>query len=264
MRTITFAVTGASIPTVMVTAGLLFTAGSSAYPLTTAAAVSCKGVPATIVGTDGRDDITGTPGRDVIATGEGPDDIHARGGRDLVCAGPGIDYLWGGPGNDRLYGQQDGVVAGEDQYGDTLIGGSGNDRLDGGPGLRPGDRGQDVLAYPKAQKRLRLDLAEHTAVVGSRRDRVFSFEYVRGTPQADVLRGDRYFQFLSGFGGNDVLNGRGGPDFLFSDNGNDLVRGGSGDDILDGGAGTDEAYGGPNGNDGDSCRYFETEHGCED
>lgn len=251
---------------IAMTASVLLTAAGAAYPLSSAGAgaIGCRGVAATIVGTDESDDITGTPGRDVISARKGWDHVAGRGGNDLICGGRGADHLQGGPGADRLYGEADGLLFGEDQYGDDLVGGPGNDRLDGGRGLYGSDRGLDVLRYPNAVKRLRIDLGDHTARVGEQRDRVFSIEDVRGTRFPDVMRGDKYFQFFNGYGGDDRLYGRGGPDFLFGYSGDDVARGGDGDDILDGGSGTDEAFGGPHGRDGDSCRYFETEHGCED
>lgn len=253
-----------SAPTSII-AGVLLAAASATLPLTAAGAggATCRGVAATIVGTDQRDDISGTAGRDVIAARKGWDHVDGRGGNDLICGGRGADDLQGGPGSDQLYGQADGLLYGEDQYGDDLVGGPGNDRLDGGPGLSGSDRGLDVLRYPNAVKRLRIDLAHHTARVGEQRDTVYSVEDVRGTKFDDVVRGDRHFQFLSGFGGDDQLYGRGGPDFLYGDDGDDLVRGGDGDDILNGGPGTDVAYGGPNRRDGDYCSLFEERHGCE-
>ncbi len=248
-----------------VSAGLFVTAAGAATPVALAGAggVECRAVPATVAGTDHRDAIIGTPGRDVIAAGKGRDHVDGRGGNDVICGGRGADHLRGGPGNDRIYGGADGLLFDEDQYGDDLVGGPGNDVLDGGPGLYGNDRGLDVLSYPAAIKRLRIDLAKRSARVGAQRDTVYSIEDVRGTPFDDVMRGDRHFQFLSGFDGDDRLFGRDGTDFLFGDNGDDVVHGGAGNDILDGGADSDVAYGGPNGRDGDQCTYFEERHGCE-
>ncbi len=242
---------------------VLLTATGATYSAQSVAAgggETCRGVTATIVGTDQRDVITGTPGRDVVAARKGFDRIDGRGGNDLICGGRGADHLLGGPGRDRLYGEADGLLFGEDQYGDTLVGGPGRDLLDGGTGLGRSDRGLDVLSYPNARSGLRIDLGANTARLGEQHDTVYSIEDVRGTRFADIMRGDRHFQFLSGGDGADRLYGRGGPDFLFGDDGDDLVRGGVGNDILDGGAGTDVAFGGPN---NDRCQTFEEKHGCE-
>jgi Ca2+-binding RTX toxin-like protein len=89
------------------------------------AAHACKGIPATIVGTDGSDVRTGTPRRDVIAGLGGNDKLFGAGGNDLICGGKGNDKLRGQKGNDRLYG---------DAGRDTLEGGPGTDILRGGAG----------------------------------------------------------------------------------------------------------------------------------
>ena len=62
----------------------------------------CLGRKATIVGTQGRDELTGTPRRDVIAALGGKDKVRALGGADLICGGKGRDTLFGGPGRDQV------------------------------------------------------------------------------------------------------------------------------------------------------------------
>lgn len=79
-------------------------------------AVTCRGQPAIIVGTEGDDIITGT---------QGPDVIHGLGGKDVIRGLAGNDVICGGPGNDRLFGQ-----AGRDK----LFGDAGRDVCNGGPG----------------------------------------------------------------------------------------------------------------------------------
>jgi len=83
---------------------------------TTNGGVTCEGETATIVGTNGNNDITGTSGRDVIAALGGNDRIRALGGDDIVCGGAGNDDMDGGEGRDELVGNQ------------------GNDRANGGAG----------------------------------------------------------------------------------------------------------------------------------
>ena len=92
---------------------------------------TCKGLAATIVGTEGPDDLKGTPGRDVIV-GLGGNDINIKGlgGNDVICGGKGWDFLWGSWGKDTLLGQ-----AGSD----AIDGGDGNDRCEGGKGKDSGD-----------------------------------------------------------------------------------------------------------------------------
>jgi hypothetical protein len=86
---------------------------------------TCRGIVATIVGTEGNDVRRGTPGRDVFAGMAGDDRLSGLAGNDLICGGDGNDTLKGGDGKDTLYGE-----AGRD----TLKGGPGNDKLRGGPG----------------------------------------------------------------------------------------------------------------------------------
>ena len=92
---------------------------------TAAAAPPCGGKAATIIGTNGNDNLTGTARADVIAGLGGNDVIKGLAGNDTLCGGPGKDKLLGGRGNDKMLGQ-----AGKD----TLKGGPGKDKLKGGPG----------------------------------------------------------------------------------------------------------------------------------
>jgi uncharacterized delta-60 repeat protein len=62
----------------------------------------CLGHRATIVGTQGKDELTGTPHRDVIAALGGADKVRGLGGPDLICGGKGRDALLGGPGRDTV------------------------------------------------------------------------------------------------------------------------------------------------------------------
>lgn len=83
----------------------------------------CRGLPATIVGTQGRDIIMGTAGPDVIHGLGGNDVIRGNGGNDIICGGSGNDRLFGGLGRDRLFGGP-----GKD----LLNAGRGRDRCNGG------------------------------------------------------------------------------------------------------------------------------------
>jgi hypothetical protein len=84
-----------------------------------APAATCKGKPATIVGTPGNDGLKGTSGKDVIAGLGGNDKLSGLAGNDLICGGAGKDTLKGGGGKDTLLGQK-----GKD----VLKGGPGKDR----------------------------------------------------------------------------------------------------------------------------------------
>lgn len=67
-------------------------------------APTCRGVPATISGTAGDDELIGTPGPDVIVAFSGNDRIVSEAGRDLVCAGSGRDYVGAGTAADKVFG----------------------------------------------------------------------------------------------------------------------------------------------------------------
>ena len=166
---------------------------------------TCRGVPATIVGTPGDDYIAGTPADDVIVGGRGNDSISGRGGDDLICGGPtrskdadgdvvfqGLD---GGPGDD------------------TIIGGSGTDEIFGSSGadLLIGRPGSDFI-YGSDNK-----------------------DSVRGGPGADYLSGD---------GGDDDVYGGIGADFISDAEGNNTLRGGPDDDVSESGPGNETMRGG--------------------
>ena len=87
--------------------------------------VTCKGLVATIVGSNGSDVRTGSLGKDVMAGLGGSDTLSGIAGNDVICGGGGKDLLKGGKGNDKLYGQKGS---------DALKGGGGNDVCKGGKG----------------------------------------------------------------------------------------------------------------------------------
>jgi uncharacterized repeat protein (TIGR01451 family) len=119
---------------------------------------SCRGIPATLNGTSGNDELLGTPGPDVIASFGGDDRILASAGQDLICAGRGNDYVGAGTAADKVFGA------------------GGRDRLlgRGGPDLLKGAAGDDVLKGGRGSDRLR----------GGR-----GFDVCRGGPGADSIRG---------------------------------------------------------------------------
>ncbi len=129
--------------------------------------VTCRGLVATIVGTDGDDRLTGTPGRDIVYAGAGVDRIETFGGDDVICAGPGADI----------------VDAGEGQ--DFVLGGAGADQIEGGPGtdLLRGGIGADTIRGGGAQDR------------------------INGQDGNDMLYGDRGKDRLYGGNGADRLIG---------------------------------------------------------
>ncbi len=97
---------------------------------------TCKGKPATIVGTDGGDKLSGTPAADVIAALGGNDKASGLADNDVVCGGPGKDTLKGGADQDTLLGQK------------------GKDKLKGGAGadLCKGGKGKDTASKCEVEK----------------------------------------------------------------------------------------------------------------
>ncbi|MCA2219101.1 calcium-binding protein [Jidongwangia harbinensis] len=124
---------------VLMTAGGLLT-GTPAR----AAAFTCAGEPATIIGPQLGNVTHGTEGDDVILTFNARDYIRAGAGNDLICSGPGNDTIDAHEGDDIIYSEDgnDDIRSGPGS--DWMFGGNGNDLLlgqgndnnaaDGGPG----------------------------------------------------------------------------------------------------------------------------------
>lgn len=212
------------------------------HPTAHAAVRTCQGLPATIVGTNGDDELTGTPLPDVVWLGPGDDSFDGGGGDDIICGGPGDDLISGGDGDDRIYGEGgadrlfggagDDVVNGG-KGDDYIAEGAGSDRVVGGPG-------KDVLTYLFSEVPIRLSGGK--VVVAAGRDTIASVETIEGSTFADRMNGGPGRDDLRGGGGKDVINGRGGDDILSAYGG--VVRGGPGNDFLQG-FGTATLYGGP-------------------
>ncbi|MGH8614968.1 MAG: M64 family metallopeptidase [Gammaproteobacteria bacterium] len=66
--------------------------------------LTCFGAPATVVGTNGNNNLKGTSGNDAIVGLGGKDIINGEGGNDIICGGDGKDIIRGGTGNDQLDG----------------------------------------------------------------------------------------------------------------------------------------------------------------
>jgi uncharacterized repeat protein (TIGR01451 family) len=106
-------------------------------------AATCRGLPATKVGTAGSDQLTGTGGPDVIAAFAGNDLIVGLAGPDVICAhrgnddvgaGPQGDRVFGGAGGDEVFGRSGPDLLRGNTGNDALRGNRGNDRLRGGDG----------------------------------------------------------------------------------------------------------------------------------
>lgn len=250
------------------------------------AAVDCLGSAATIVGTDGNDQLVGTEGDDVIAGSGGDDLIFGLGGNDTLCGGPGNDGIVPGPGNDRIdgggggagpgfldlvlftapgpvhadLGAQTATGEGNDtllnitglagtRFGDTLVGNGGvNDFFpEAGDDVVDGRGGDDFISFLDASGGVVANLATGTAT-GEGADRLVSIEFIGGSRFADRLIGNRGDNYFAGDNGDDVMEAGGGNDRLFGEAGDDRVLGDSGDDTTSGGEGNDVVGGGA-GND---------------
>jgi Ca2+-binding RTX toxin-like protein len=122
--------------------------------------VLCYNKVATIVGTEGDDEIVGTDGNDVIAGLGGNDMISGEDGHDVICGGSGDDEIHGGNAADLLIGdylivpEGDSVTGGNDLiygdggndfiYGDFLTG-EGNNMMIGGDDIIYGGSDQDSI-----------------------------------------------------------------------------------------------------------------------
>ena len=242
---------------------------AAAVPAASATA-TCFGKAATIVGTEGRDELVGTAGDDVIVGLGGWDHIRGRAGDDLICGGDNRalegygEVLRGGEGHDRISGGggPDDIrgSAGNDflqgfEGSDLLVGGRGIDILSGGPGddfFSLGERGDDVyrggleetlgdtVTYPGSDGAFRVDLPRGSAH-GAGREELSEIENVVAIPSRgdasgaqDILIGDDGPNYLDGGPGADVLRGNGGSDCLGVSEGDDLLRGQGGYDYATG------------------------------
>ena len=219
----------------------------------------CDSRRATIVGTDGADDLTGTRRDDVIVALGGDDLIEGLGGDDVVCSGDGFDFVTGGKGNDRLLGGPGDETlkggAGHDSLhgnggSDFMTGGTGDDALRAGPSGEPffddlmggpgddildGGSGLDRVLFFDSKQGVEVDLGVGTAI-GDGDDDLTSIEGAVGSNFDDMLVGTDVGNGLSGGAGDDTLRGLGSGTF---ESGSDLLFPGAGEDDVQGGGGFD-------------------------
>jgi Ca2+-binding RTX toxin-like protein len=218
-------------------AALTMTGSTSA-----AAAPTCDGLVATIIGTQGDDLLNGTPNADVIVGLGGNDVIRGGLGDDVICGGSGDDNIAGQGDDDRLFGEQDD---------DILDGGEGgccNVPTNTGDDLLHGNQGDDELHtsdFPTLGSTLHGDQGDDELFV-------WSGGWAYGDNGNDTIRQYSRDAVLDGGNGNDeILDG--------NDSGlnNETVTmlGGNGSDVLasedltstanmDGGHGKDECTAG--------------------
>ena len=213
-----------------------------------ALATTCHGLTATIVGTDGDDELTGTPLNDVVWLGPGNDTYTDPGGNDVICGGPGNDAISGGDGHDFIDGGsgKDKISGGAGD--DRIVGGSGNDEITpgdgndvvragkgkdyiaegGGSDKISGGPGKDYVTYLFWSRSIKVTKARN--VTGAGKDLLANVETIEGTRFADVMRGSAGDDDLRGGAGRDQIYGLGGNDILFASGG--AARGGAGNDYI--------------------------------
>lgn len=196
-----------------------------------AAAPTCGGQPATIVGTAASNNLTGTPGPDVIAALGGNDRVSARGGADIVCGGDGRDFLRGDGAADVLYGGRGGDVIADAVGANQVFGGVGNDELGSGAGDEhlDGGPGRDVADY---SAELMVDGEGthcHNLVV----------DLAAGSGQGDGFGIDELVSIEGAYsgGGDDTLRGNGAANVFYV--GSILCERTRVDDHVDGRGGSD-------------------------
>jgi hypothetical protein len=218
-------------------------------------AATCRGEPATIVGSSADDVLKGTSGPDVIAALEGNDIVFGGEGDDLICGGDGSDRLEGEEGDDRVYGERDLLVDGY-ALGDLLWGGPGDDRLDPGRERRPhDDLVSDEVHYNDSPVGVTVDLVAGTATGEGDDTLVVRGGIVLvGSDHDDVLLGSDDADLIVSLRGRDLVHGRGGTDMIVSTSSDtkdalgDVFAGGPGDDFVVSGE-ADDVVRGNSGND---------------
>jgi Ca2+-binding RTX toxin-like protein len=135
---------------------------------------------------------------------------------------------------DEIYG-----LAGND----SLVGFDGDDLLDGGPGADElwGGSGLDLASYRGSGAGVYAYLDSGGFYGEAQGDQYHLIEGVIGSTHADYLVGTAERNVLRGEGGNDGLVGQAGDDLLDGGGGNDGLAGGAGADEMHGGSGTDTA-----------------------
>lgn len=202
------------------------------------AARTCRGVPATIVGSGKV--LLGTPGRDVIVATSPETRVRAGGGDDLVC---GSRRVHGERGDDEIHYDGRTPFLGH-LY---IVGGTGDDVIRFHGKQNHPSRGTRDGVYGGAGRDLIVGAGGSLWMIGgSGPDRLVS------GPGGDLMDGGP---------GDDVLLGGRGQEIMFGGGGDDLLRGRAHSDDLSGGPGYDEVWGGP---DWDVCAGGnEIEHSCE-
>ena len=188
---------------------------------------TCRGEPATLVGSD---QLTGTRGRDVIVATTPSTLVHAGAGDDLIC---GSRRVHGEQGDDEIH--YSGEARGNSRF--YILGGTGNDVIEfhkrqfhASSGTRDGvygGAGADLIVGAEGMLFFSGGSGPDRLVGGGT-----SGDLMDGGPGADVLIGGRGQDIISGGGGDDRLYGRGRSDDLSGNSGHDEVWGGPAWDVC--------------------------------
>jgi len=230
--------------------------------------LGCNNLVATIVGTEGDDDLVGTSGADVIVGLGGNDEIEGKQGDDTLCGGAGddeiegdygLDYLSGGDGDDELDGNQHADVIDGGAGDDDIEGGFGADIINGGDGNDTIDGNQDADVIDGG--------AGHDEIEGG-----FGADIINGGDGNDTIDGNQHADVIDGGAGVDTIDAGTGDDIVTGGSGNDSIEGdlgaddldgGTGDDLLDGGSGSDTLTGGDGTDTCDGGSGTDTAIACE-
>jgi Ca2+-binding RTX toxin-like protein len=182
-------------------------------------------------GGNGDDLLYGTAGRDSMRGGLGNDTIYGGSGDDSLWGDGGSDDIYGGSGNDVLngFGESDRLFGGADN--DTIYDGLGDDYVDGGSGddhfiagggndYFRGGSGFDTLDYSQSTVGITADLSKHW-VTADGTSQVWGVERLVGSSHDDVMKGDKYANWLVGGGGSDELRSHAGADTMTGGSGSD-------------------------------------------
>jgi Ca2+-binding RTX toxin-like protein len=184
---------------------------------------TCFGQPATIVGTDGPDNLSGQSGvADVIYGGGGDDRIGGGAfyeddaipgvAADLLCGGPGNDKVSGGPGNDKVNGGDGDDYVNGRRGADVVQGNAGNDQVKD-ESFADMDRMNDILRGGGGDDYMTTAWGIDKAYGGTGNDTIIDWEcdpsYLYGGSGTDTF--ESYWSSFEGgpyCGGTvDVING---------------------------------------------------------
>ena len=124
-------------------AGLLGVSVSGLSGHDTVAVDAAVTLPTTLLGGNGKDNLTGGSGVDTIDGGNGKDVLAGAAGDDVLTGGNGRDVLDGGEGNDALSGGR-----GRDQ----VTGGPGTDTFNGDQTSEIVEKAEDEIVTPAPKR----------------------------------------------------------------------------------------------------------------